>query len=59
MLAPFRVRAFRFQWPADLLTNCAFEMETIILGWWIYTETGSVTLSSDAPANAAKDTNAH
>ncbi len=44
MLAPFRVRALRFQWPADLLTNCAFEMETIILGWWIYTETGSVWL---------------
>jgi hypothetical protein len=23
-LAPFRVRSFRFQWPADLLTSLAF-----------------------------------
>lgn len=42
--APFRVRAFRFQWPADLLTAIAFEMETIILGWWVLVETGSVLL---------------
>jgi len=32
LLAAFRVRSFRFQWPADLLTQCAFEMETLILG---------------------------
>ncbi len=31
-LAPFRIRAFRFQWPADLTTSWAFEMETLILG---------------------------
>src|SRR3954468_19579281 len=42
MLAPFRVRGFRFQWPADLLTSWAFEMETIILGWYVLVETGSV-----------------
>jgi hypothetical protein len=24
----FRVRSFRFQWSADLLTSWAFEMET-------------------------------
>jgi predicted MFS family arabinose efflux permease len=42
MLAPFRVRAFRFQWPADLLTSWAFEMETIILGWYVLVETKSV-----------------
>src|SRR5205814_125393 len=42
MLAPFRVRGFRFQWPADLLTSWAFEMETIILGWYVLTETQSV-----------------
>ncbi|MGQ0653523.1 MAG: MFS transporter [Betaproteobacteria bacterium] len=41
-LAPFRVRSFRFQWPADLATSCAFEMETLILGWYILTATGSV-----------------
>lgn len=41
-LAPFRVRSFRFQWPADLLTSWAFEMETLILGWYILSVTGSV-----------------
>src|ERR1700759_4642291 len=40
-LAPFRVRNYRFQWPADLLTSWAFEMETIILGWYVLVETGS------------------
>jgi MFS family permease len=42
MLAPFATRSFRYQWPADLLTSWAFEMETIILGWYVLTETGSV-----------------
>jgi MFS family permease len=41
-LAPFSVRAFRFQWPADLATSWAFEMETIILGWYMLVETKSV-----------------
>src|SRR5438132_13513338 len=44
MLAPFRVRSYRFQWPADLLTSWAFEMETLILGWYVLVETGSVLL---------------
>lgn len=43
-LAPFRVRSFRFQWPSDLAASWAFEMETLILGWYILTETGSVFL---------------
>ena len=43
-LAPFRVRGFRFQWPADLATSWAFEMETLILGWYVLVETGSVLL---------------
>jgi len=43
-LAPFRVRSFRFQWPADLLISWAFEMELLILGWYILVETGSVVL---------------
>ena len=43
-LAPFRVRSFRFQWPADLATSWAFEMETLILGWYVLVETGSVFL---------------
>ena len=42
VLAPFHVRSFRFQWPADLLTSWAFEMETLILGWYVLVETGSV-----------------
>ncbi len=41
-LAPFEVRSFRFQWPADLLTSWAFEMETLILGWYVLVETNSV-----------------
>ena len=44
ILAPFRVRSFRFQWPADLLTSLAFEMETIVLSWYVMVETGSVLL---------------
>ena len=43
-LAAFRVRSFRFQWPADLLTSLAFEMETLILGWFVMVHTGSVLL---------------
>jgi len=43
-LAPFRVRSFRFQWPADLATSWAFEMEALILGWYVLTVTGSVQL---------------
>ena len=43
-LAPFDVRSFRFQWPADLLTSWAFEMEMLILGWYVLVETGSVLL---------------
>jgi MFS family permease len=41
-LAPFRVRSFRFQWPADIATSWAFEMETLILGWYVLVETQSV-----------------
>jgi predicted MFS family arabinose efflux permease len=41
-LAPFAIRSFRFQWPADLAASWAFEMEGIILGWFVLVETGSV-----------------
>ncbi|MBR0713194.1 MFS transporter [Bradyrhizobium liaoningense] len=41
---PFRIRNYRFQWPADLLTSWAFEMETLVLGWYVMVETGSVLL---------------
>ena len=43
-LAPFRSRSFRCQWPADLFTAWALEMETLILGWFVLVETGSVLL---------------
>lgn len=41
-LAPFRNRGFRYQWPADLCTAWALEMETIILAWYVLVESGSV-----------------
>jgi len=41
-LAPFRVRSFRFQWPADLASSWAFEMELLILGWYVLAESQSV-----------------
>jgi predicted MFS family arabinose efflux permease len=44
LLAPFQVRSFRFQYPADLLTSWGTEMENLILGWYILVETGSVLL---------------
>lgn len=44
LLAPFAVRSFRFQYPADLLTSWGVEMENLILGWYILAETGSVLL---------------
>ena len=44
LLAPFRIRSFRFQWPADLCTSWAFEMETLILGWYVLVETQSVLM---------------
>mgnify|MGYP003353147584 CR=1 FL=1 len=43
-LAPFRIRSFRFQWPADLAALFAIEMESVILGWYMLIETGSVGL---------------
>lgn len=43
-LAPFRTRAFRLQWPADLCTAWALEMETLILGWYVLVESGSVVM---------------
>lgn len=42
VLAPFTQRSFRFQWPADLATSCALEMEMLILGWYVLGATDSV-----------------
>jgi predicted MFS family arabinose efflux permease len=44
LFAPFRVRSFRFQYPADMLTSWGSEMENLILGWYVLVETGSVFL---------------
>jgi Na+/melibiose symporter-like transporter len=44
VLAPFRTRSFRYQWPADLGTAWALEMETLILGWYVLVESGSVVM---------------
>ena len=44
ILAAFRVRSFRYQWSADLLTSWAFEMETLVLGWYVMVHTGSALL---------------
>ena len=44
ILAPFREPGFRFQWPADLTTSLAFDMESIILAWYVFVETQSVTM---------------
>src|SRR5262252_11091596 len=41
-LTPFSVRSFRFQSPADFLSSWSWEMETLILGWYVLSETGSV-----------------
>lgn len=46
LLAPFQVRSFRFQFPADLLISWGIEMENLVLGWYILVETGSVLLLS-------------
>jgi predicted MFS family arabinose efflux permease len=43
-LAPFAVRSFRFQWPADLAASWAFEIEMLILGWYVLVESQSVFL---------------
>jgi len=44
MLAPFAVRTFRFQYPADLMTSWGMEMEILILNWYVLVETNSVLL---------------
>ena len=41
-LAPFRDPSFRLQWPADVAASWAFEIETLVLGWYVLTATGSV-----------------
>jgi len=40
-LSAFRIRSYRFQWGSDLLNSWAFEMETLILGWFVLVTTDS------------------
>jgi hypothetical protein len=40
--SPFSQHSFRFQWPSDLAVSWAFEMETLLLAWFVLVETGSV-----------------
>lgn len=40
--SPFSQRSFRFQWPSNLAVSWAFEMETLLLAWFVLVETGSV-----------------
>jgi hypothetical protein len=44
--SPFRVRSYRYQWPADLCASWGFEMEIIVLGWYVLVETQSVLMLS-------------
>ena len=40
-LSSFRIQSYRFQWGSDLLNSWAFEMETLILGWFVLVTTDS------------------
>ena len=42
IFAPFRSRDYRYLWPSDLLTSWAFEMEFIVLAWYVLVTTESV-----------------
>jgi len=40
-LQVFRLPSFRFQWGSDLLVSWAFEMEVLLLGWFVLVATDS------------------
>ena len=42
VLAPFRIKSFRLQWGGDLAASWAFEMEMLMLGWFVLVQSGSV-----------------
>ena len=46
IFSAFRIRSYRFQWTADLLTSWASEMEVLILGWFVLVSTDSPFLLS-------------
>ena len=43
-LAPFRISSYRYLWFSDALTLWGFEMETLILGWFVLVETNSAIM---------------
>ena len=49
-LNAFRFRSFRFQWPSDLFTSWAMEMEVLILGWFVLVTTDSALLLASLAA---------
>lgn len=44
------MRSFRFQWGSDVTASSGFEMENLILGWYVLVQTGSPFLLSVAAA---------
>ena len=46
VLSPLRVRNYRLQWLADLFVSWSFEMEVMLLGWYVLTQSDSVFLMS-------------
>jgi MFS family permease len=44
--SPLRVRNYRLQWPADLAVSWAFEMEMLLLSWYVLTQSNSVLAMS-------------
>ena len=44
LFSAFRNRSYRFQFGSDLLNSWAFEMETLILGWFVLVTTDSPLL---------------
>ena len=55
VFASFSIRSFRFQWFADVLSTWGFEMETLILSWYILVETDSPVLLAAVGASAEKE----
>lgn len=45
-LSAFEIPSFRYQWPADLLSSWALEMEVLILNWYVALEFRSATISA-------------
>ena len=41
VLGSFSIRSYRYQWSADILSTWGYEMETLILGWYVLVQTDS------------------